>query len=45
MTWLTPARKMVTGVSLGIDAAGLLQVQDQNGVVHSVLSGDLNMAG
>ncbi len=45
MTWVTPEHKIVSGVSLGIDAEGLLRVQDRNGDVHEVLSGDLSIAG
>jgi BirA family biotin operon repressor/biotin-[acetyl-CoA-carboxylase] ligase len=44
MTWVTPSRKTVTGVSLGINASGMLQVRDLNGAIHEVLSGDLSIA-
>ena len=44
LTWLTPAGQRVTGLSLGPDAEGLLQIRDVEGIIHPVLSGDLEIA-
>ncbi|MGB5884334.1 MAG: biotin--[acetyl-CoA-carboxylase] ligase [Desulfobulbales bacterium] len=45
LTWVTPKGQKVTGVSLGPDADGILRIRDREGVVHGVLSGDVNLAG
>jgi len=43
LTWLTPEGGTVTGISLGPDQEGLLRVKDDEGNVHAVLSGDLDL--
>ncbi len=43
MTWLTPSRKVVTGISLGINDEGLLHIRDNAGKIHEVMSGDLSL--
>ncbi len=45
LSWLTPQHTVVTGISLGPDAAGRLHIQDDHGTIHEVLSGDLALAG
>jgi BirA family biotin operon repressor/biotin-[acetyl-CoA-carboxylase] ligase len=45
LTWVTPTGKKVTGVSLGPDEDGVLRIRDQAGVIHTVLSGDVNLVG
>jgi len=45
LTWVTPGGQKVTGVSLGPDADGILRIRDQAGVMHTVLSGDINLVG
>ncbi|MDH3391041.1 MAG: biotin--[acetyl-CoA-carboxylase] ligase [Desulfobulbaceae bacterium] len=45
LTWVTPGSKLVTGVSLGPDADGVLRIRDRAGTIHTVLSGDVNLAG
>ncbi|OGQ95358.1 MAG: biotin--[acetyl-CoA-carboxylase] ligase [Deltaproteobacteria bacterium RIFOXYD12_FULL_57_12] len=42
LTWLTAAGRSVTGEALGINDAGLYHIRDSFGVIHEVLSGDLN---
>lgn len=44
LQWLTVNGRIVTGVSLGTDKEGQLQIEDQHGVVHQVLSGDISLA-
>ena len=44
LTWLTPVGQKVIGLSLGPDAEGLLRIRDAEGIIHSVLSGDLEIA-
>ena len=43
LTWVTPKGKVVTGVSLGPDADGILRIRDQAGDIHTVISGDVNL--
>jgi BirA family biotin operon repressor/biotin-[acetyl-CoA-carboxylase] ligase len=43
LNWVTPKGKVVTGVSLGPDADGLLRVKDDEGTIHSVISGDVKL--
>jgi len=45
LTWITLQGEKITGVSLGPDAEGLLQVRDQRGIIHEVLSGDVELEG
>jgi BirA family biotin operon repressor/biotin-[acetyl-CoA-carboxylase] ligase len=45
LTWVTPQSKLVTGVSLGPDADGVLRIRDEAGTIHTVLSGDVNLVG
>lgn len=45
LTWVTPKGQKVTGVSLGPDADGILRIKDRAGTIHTVLSGDINLAG
>lgn len=44
LTWVTPQGREVTGVSLGPGADGGLRIEDRQGRVHSVISGDVNLA-
>ena len=43
LRWLTPDGQVVAGRSLGPDESGLLHIQDQEGIIHPVLSGDLEL--
>ena len=45
LTWVTPKGEKVTGESLGPDAGGMLRIRDRAGVIHTVISGDVNLAG
>lgn len=45
LTWVTPKGKVVTGVSLGPDADGILRIRDQAGSIHTVISGDVTLVG
>ena len=45
LTWVSPQGKAVTGVSLGPDKDGILRIRDEAGVIHEVISGDLNLVG
>lgn len=45
LTWVTHQGQEVTGISLGPDADGVLRIRDQAGVIHTVLSGDVNLVG
>lgn len=44
LTWVAVNGKKVFGTSLGPDDDGLLHVRDAKGVVHEVLSGDIQLA-
>lgn len=44
LTWVSINRKKVDGVSLGPDDEGRLHVRDDEGNVHEVLSGDIQLA-
>ena len=41
LEWLTPAGGVVSGIALGPDGDGILQIRDRHGALHRVLSGDL----
>lgn len=43
LTWLTAKGVVVNGVSRGIDDNGLLFIRDDNGTLHEVLSGDVQL--
>ena len=43
MAWVTLQGKRVDGVSLGPDDRGLLHVRDDNGLIHEVCSGDIEL--
>ena len=45
LSWVTPQGAVITGVSLGPDAEGVLRIRDKAGTIHAVLSGDINLAG
>lgn len=45
LSWVTPQGNKVTGVSLGPDEHGMLRVRDDQGVVHTVISGDVKLVG
>jgi len=45
LTWVTPQGMKVTGVSLGPDGDGMLQVRDDKGAIHTVISGDVKLVG
>ena len=42
--WVSINREVIVGTSLGVDRAGLLYVQDDEGKRHEVLSGDVQLA-
>ena len=42
--WVSSQRKLIVGTALGIDDKGLLYVEDDNGSIHEVLSGDVQLA-
>ncbi len=44
LTWLTVAGHLVHGIGAGLDDQGCLLVRDDLGVLHQVLSGDINLA-
>ena len=44
LQWLSVAGKIVIGKSLGVDADGKLYIQDATGVIHEILSGDVQLA-
>jgi len=44
VAWVNNQGKIVSGISLGPDEEGLLQIRDSRGVVHSVISGDISLA-
>ncbi|MCB2215912.1 MAG: biotin--[acetyl-CoA-carboxylase] ligase [Desulfobulbaceae bacterium] len=44
-TWVAQTGEVVAGVSLGPDEKGLLRIEDESGVIHTVVSGDISMAG
>lgn len=41
MEWVTPGKDIVKGKGMGPDASGQLLVQDEQGTIHKVLSGDV----
>jgi BirA family transcriptional regulator, biotin operon repressor / biotin---[acetyl-CoA-carboxylase] ligase len=43
LRWITVAQECVEGVSLGIDDSGLLHICDNKGIVHEILSGDIQL--
>ncbi len=43
MEWVSSEKKLITGVSLGPDAAGQLHVKAPDGRIHTVLSGDIRL--
>lgn len=43
LTWLTGDYQVVTGVSLGPDREGRLNIRDDEGRMHEVLSGDIRL--
>jgi len=45
LTWVTPRGRKVTGVALGPDEDGMLRIRDSEGVIHTVISGDINLVG
>lgn len=45
LTWVTPAGEKVIGTSLGPDPDGMLQVKDEHGKIHTVISGDVELVG
>ena len=45
LTWVTVQGRQVHGVSLGPDADGILHIRDRSGTIHTVISGDVNLAG
>lgn len=44
LNWLSVKKEPVLGISLGADDSGRLHVQDIEGVVHEILSGDIRLA-
>jgi len=45
LTWVTPLGEKVVGTSLGPDEGGMLQVEDDKGKIHTVISGDVELVG
>ena len=45
LSWVTRQGQMVTGVALGPDGDGMLRIRDRAGRIHTVISGDINLAG
>jgi len=45
LSWVTPQGKKVTGKSLGPDADGILHIRDKTGMIHEVISGDVELTG
>ncbi len=43
LTWVTAGGEIITGISMGIDEQGLLFIKDDVGVLHEVLSGDVQL--
>ena len=43
LTWVTPLGEKVIGTSLGPDPDGMLQVKDEHGKIHTVISGDVEL--
>ena len=44
VSWLNTQGRIITGISLGPDEDGFLHIQDAQGQVHSVISGDISLA-
>ena len=44
VSWVNTQGRIITGISLGPDEDGFLHIQDGQGQVHSVLSGDISLA-
>lgn len=42
--WVSHAREVVYGKSLGVDETGMLNVEDEEKKIHLILSGDIRMA-
>ena len=45
LTWVTPLGEKIVGTSLGPDPDGMLQVKDEQGKIHTVISGDVELVG
>ncbi len=43
LSWLTTEGRVIRGLSRGIDDEGLLRIQDEEGKVHEVVSGDITI--
>lgn len=43
MEWLTSEGKVIRGWGMGPDADGQLQARDREGVIHKILSGDVQL--
>ena len=43
LIWVTSNGKTVSGISQGIDNHGILHIRDNQGCVHEVISGDVNL--
>jgi BirA family biotin operon repressor/biotin-[acetyl-CoA-carboxylase] ligase len=44
VSWLNTQGHVVTGISLGPDEEGFLHIQDDQGQIHAVISGDISLA-
>ncbi|MCX5865257.1 MAG: biotin--[acetyl-CoA-carboxylase] ligase [Deltaproteobacteria bacterium] len=44
VSWVNTQGRIITGISLGPDEEGFLHIQDAQGQVHSVISGDISLA-
>jgi BirA family transcriptional regulator, biotin operon repressor / biotin---[acetyl-CoA-carboxylase] ligase len=45
LSWVTPQGRQVTGRSLGPDADGILHIREKTGIIHEVISGDVELVG
>ncbi len=45
VSWLSSRGAIVRGLSLGPDAEGILRIRDAEGEIHTVISGDVSLAG
>ncbi len=45
LSWVTGQGDVVTGTAVGIDANGLYHIRSEDGRIHDVISGDIEIAG
>ena len=44
VSWVNNQGRIITGISLGPDEEGFLHIRDDQGQIHSVISGDISLA-